>query len=197
MLFSSLTFAQTASGTLSFSPTSVDVSTSGTTPIEVVYTGTEITAAEVHVNVGSSLSIESFDTGDLVAILSDPANGEIHVGKLTQGNITSGSTLFTMEVRANICGENGTITFDQIETIVPDVTLSFNSATYTTCGGGGTSTGGSTGGTPSVLPRTDITDSTIGTTILTAVVLMTTGLGAALLTLRDRETEEDISIIVR
>lgn len=130
--------AQSA-GTLSFNPTSFSASDTTATKVDVVYTGTEITAAEIHVVTTANLKIDSFTPNaaeGLVAIYDDTSAGEIHVGKLSSGNITSGTTLFSMDMTAVNCGTNGTLTFNATETLIPDVTVTFNTASFTTdCNG--------------------------------------------------------------
>lgn len=177
--------AQSATGTLSFSPTSVAFADGETKTLAVVYTGTEITAAEVHISVGAGLTITNFSEGDgLIFIIDSPENGEVHVGKLSAGNITSGSTLFTMDVQASGCTAGGEISFNAGEVLVPDVQMSFNSATYTcdgtappqpTTGGSG---GGGGGGVPTSLPKTAIISEEFDR-LLVASFILSSGLGIA------------------
>ncbi len=155
-------FAQSSTGSLSFNPSSFNATNTTATSVDIVYTGTEISGAELHIVVGSDLSIESLTPGPgLFEILSIPANGEIHVGKLPDP-ITSGSVLATVTLKAINCNSSGTITFNQTETMIPDVTISYSNASYTTnCTSGGGITPPPSGITPKgQLPKTDIDEGT-------------------------------------
>ncbi|MBD3363055.1 hypothetical protein GF362_05020 [Candidatus Dojkabacteria bacterium] len=166
--------AQTSSGSLSFNPSSVTITENGTATLDVVYTGVEITAAKIKIDVGPGLQITDFAENDeLMVIINDPDNGEIHLGKLTEGNIASGTTLLTMTIQATGCGE-GDITFDQEEVLIPDVTLSFTDATYTIdCDGTDPTTppNGTTGPTPTTLPKTGILDENFGKILMASFIV--------------------------
>ena len=146
----------------------------------VVYTGKEITAAEVHITVGAGLKITNFSEGDgLIFIIDSPENGEVHVGKLSAGNITSGSTLFTMNVQASGCTAGGEISFNAGEVLVPDVQMSFNSATYTCSGSAAQPTTAGNGGVvPTSLPKTAIISEEFDR-LLVASFILSSGLGIA------------------
>lgn len=169
----STVFGQSSSGSLSFSPASVNISNTGITTLSLVYTGTPITAAELHVTVPSNVEIVAFRPGpSLIEIYNSVATAEVHVGSLTS-TIQSGATLAYMDVQGVTCGSGGTILFNQTDTLIPDVTLTFSSASYTmNCGGTPTATTtGTRTATLSTLPRTDISDETFWNLVYASVFI--------------------------
>lgn len=157
------------SGSLSINPASITLNASGAkTNLSVVYTGNDITVAEIHLTLGSGIKINKFTVGSgLVVVYESTTTNEMHVGNLN-GTITSGQTLFTFEVEATACSQTGQIGFDVTKTKLPGVVLSTsNPASYTiSCTGGGTGSPTPTPATQTPAPSTTIINTT--TTITTS-----------------------------
>lgn len=229
-LFISLFFvintnAQTATpgtGNLSINPSTFNLNAIGaTTTLSVVYTGNDITVAEIHLvlgegTLGPGLKINKFTVGSgLVVVYESTATNEMHVGNLS-GNITSGQTLFTFEVEATACSQNGQVGFNSTKTNVPGVTIStFNPSTYTISCTGGTNTPVptpndtvpattiitpapiTTSYNPTTLPKTDIvTDQTF--IFLSSASLFGLGIISWILLAKARinKSQNDIKLVV-
>ncbi|MBP9759138.1 hypothetical protein KBD45_05575 [Candidatus Dojkabacteria bacterium] len=183
--------AQTAtpgSGSLSINPSTFSLNAvAAKTSLSVVYTGNDITVAEVHLvlgdgTLGPGLKISKFTVGTgLVVVYESTTTNEMHVGNLS-GNITSGQTLFTFEVEATACSQNGQVGFNSTKTNIPGITISsFNPSTYTiSC------TGGSIAPTPTPM------DVVITTPIPTSItpVPITTSYNPTTLPKTDKYTDQ-------
>lgn len=197
--------AQSASGSLSINPSTFTLTSQGAkTTLSVVYTGADMQGAEVYLTLGSGLKINSFTVGTgLTKLYESTTTNEFHVGSLD--TITSGQTLFTFEVEATSCSQSGQVGFNSTNTLVPDVTLTFNGSSYTINCTGATTTPTPTNTpvitsvpyTPTTLPQTAFGDNSTDI-ILGSVGLFGTGaiVWLLLVRLRTNKQDEDIKIIV-
>jgi hypothetical protein len=189
--------AQATSGTLKFSPASITFGENDTKNIAIVWEGPGIDAAKVVINVGTGLEIVKFNNpgGGISFLIDSPETGSVHLGKLTEGQIESGTTLFTMDVKSTSCNQNGDITFST-ESLVPDMTLSFQKASYTVnCAGGGAPPPGVTN-----LPKTAII-SDEHDKYLFASILVSSGFGilylAKMFKNQHVQGEDSVELVVR
>lgn len=168
-------------GTLSFSPSSFNINTSDVTNVNIVYSGAETEVAKLVFNLPANVKIENFVApSGFNFLISDPEQAEVHLGKLDEGPIVSGSTIATVQFRALDCSQGGTISFDTDQTQIPDVSLSFGVGSFSVCSGAtsGNNTNGNTG--TGGLPKTALEYDQIQPYIMPAAVL---SLGLALLIL--------------
>ncbi len=183
------TNAQGQTGTLSFNPTSFTASNSSEVSVSVVYTGSDITAGEIHINVPTDLTFTDFDEASgITSIINDPANGRIDWGKLDGGPVVSGTTLFTIKIRAKNCDKSGTLSFSSESRVDTGATLTFNTASFnTTCSGGGNVTT-----TLTTLPKTDINTSQILVLIVPVLMVLS---GIVLVGILKKNKHNEIEVI--
>jgi hypothetical protein len=184
--------AQSSSGALSFSPASVNITDTAVTTLSVVYTGTPIAAAELHFVIPANIELTALRPGpNLIEIFKSTTTSEIHVGNLTTV-IQSGSTLAYLDLQGVTCGTGGSILYNQTDTLIPDVTLTFTGATYTmNCSATTTGTRTSTPtGSITTLPRTDISDETFWN-LLYASTFISAGIGVTYLFKNLLQKKED------
>jgi hypothetical protein len=196
--FNNIVEAQSSSGSLSFNPSSANLTDSATTSFAVVYTGANIAAAELHFTIPANVELTDLRPGpNLIEIYKSVANSEIHVGNLTSV-IQTGSTLAYVDVQGITCGAEGTIAFNRTDTMIPDITLTFTDATYTiNCDGGEDPTpteegGGSGTGSITTLPETDFSDDTFWN-LLYASAFLSAGIGIIYLFKNFLQTKEEES----
>lgn len=99
--------------------------------LEVIYSGNDMTVAEVHLNLGTGLKINEFIPAEgLVVVYESIVTNEIHIGKLTD-QIHSGETLFSFEVEATGCTPSGQISIDTTKTEIAGININtFGSINY-------------------------------------------------------------------